>query len=101
MVASGHDATTLAVANTRIDQTLLAKYKNSTIPEDQALYRYITKDLGADTIGNTSWDDETNQYQAAIKDLKQQSYVKNIVRNAQYNIDLLMSDPDEIAGFAP
>jgi hypothetical protein len=101
LVASGHDATTLAVANTRIDQTLLAKYKNSTIPEDQALYRYITKDLGADTIGNTSWDDETNQYQAAIKDLKQQSYVKNLVRNAQYNIDLLMSDPDEIAGFAP
>lgn len=101
LVASGHDATTLAVANTRIDQTLLAKYKNSTLPEDQALYRYITKDLGADTIGNTSWDDETNQYQAAIKDLKQQSYVKNIVRNAQYNIDLLMSDPDEIAGFAP
>jgi len=100
LVASGHDATTLAVANTRIDQTLLAKYKNSTIPEDQALYRYITKDLGADTIGNTSWDDETNQYQAIIKDLKQQSYVKNLVRNAQYNIDLLMSDPDEIAGFA-
>jgi len=105
LVASGHDATTLAVASTRIDQTLLAKYKTSTVPEDQALYRYITNGveqggLGGDTIANTSWDDETNQYQAIIKDLKQQSYVKNLVRNAQYNIDLLMSDPDEIAGFA-
>ena len=105
LVASGHDATTLAVASTRIDQTLLAKYKTSTKPEDQALYRYITTGveqggLGGDTIANTSWDDETNQYQAIIKDLKQQSYVKNLVRNAQYNIDLLMSDPDEIAGFA-
>ncbi len=105
LVASGHDDTTLAVAGTRIDQTLLAKYKTSTVPEDQALYRYITTGveqggLGGDTIANTSWDDETNQYQAIIKDLKQQSYVKNLVRNAQYNIDLLMSDPDEIARFA-
>jgi len=105
LVASGHDATTVAIASTRIDQTLLAKYKTSTKPEDQALYRYITTSveqggLGGDTIANTSWDDETNQYQAIIKDLKQQSYVKNLVRNAQYNIDLLMSDPDEIAGFA-
>jgi hypothetical protein len=105
LVASGHDATTLAVASTRIDQTLLAKYKTSTVPEDQALYRYITTGveqggLGGDTIANTSWDNETNQYQAIIKDLKQQSYVKNLVRNAQYNIDLLMSDPDDIAGFA-
>jgi len=57
LVASGHDATTLAVASTRIDQTLLAKYKTSTKPEDQALYRYITTGveqggLGGDTIAN-------------------------------------------------
>ena len=105
LVASGHEATTRAVASTRIDQTLLAKYKTSTVPEDQALYRYITTGveqggLGGDTIKNSSWDDETNQYRSIIQDLKQQSYVKNLVRNAQYNIDLLMSDPDEIAGFS-
>lgn len=105
LVASGHQATTRAVASTRIDQTLLAKYKTSTVPEDQALYRYITTGveqggLGGDTIKNSSWDDETNQYRSIIQDLKQQSYVKNLVRNAQYNIDLLMSDTDEIAGFS-
>jgi hypothetical protein len=101
LVASGHSETTTAIGSTRIDQTLLAKYKTSTRPEDQALYNYITKDLDSDTVGNTSWDNKGNKYQSTIRDLKQQSYVKNLVRNAQYNIDLLMSDPDEIAGFAP
>jgi len=105
LVASGHQATTTAIASTRIDQTLLAKYKTSTIPEDQDLYNYITRDvakggLGGDTIKNSSWDDETNQYRSIIQELKQQSYVKNLVRNAQYNIDLLMSDSEQIAGFS-
>ena len=93
-VASGHAATETAIAGTRIDSTLLKKYQHSDVPEDIDLYNYITNDLKGNTLNSTLiWEKELT-YKSRIELLKQESYVKNLVRNAQYNVDLLMTTPE-------
>jgi hypothetical protein len=89
-VASGHEATEIAIAGTRIDSTILQKYKHSDVPEDIELYNYITNDLKGNTLNSTTEWEKNFKYKYRIELLKQESYVKNLVRNAQYNIDLLM-----------
>tara|TARA_R110002167_G_scaffold250730_2_gene456912 strand:+ start:401 stop:2041 length:1641 start_codon:yes stop_codon:yes gene_type:complete len=93
-VASGHAATETAIAGTRIDSTLLKKYQHSDVPEDIDLYNYITNDLKGNTLNSTLIWEKKLEYKSRIELLKQESYVKNLVRNAQYNVDLLMTTPE-------
>ncbi|MBT5750873.1 MAG: hypothetical protein HOI39_07080 [Flavobacteriales bacterium] len=93
-VASGHKATETAIAGTRIDSTLLKKYQHSDVPEDIDLYNYITNDLKGNTLTSTPIWEKNLEYKSRIELLKQESYVKNLVRNAQYNVDLLMTPPE-------
>ena len=94
LVASGHAATETAIAGTRIDSTLLKKYQHSDVPEDIDLYNYITNDLKGNTLNSTLIWEKKLEYKSRIELLKQESYVKNLVRNAQYNVDLLMTTPE-------
>jgi len=94
LVASGHKATETAIAGTRIDLTLLKKYQHSDVPEDIELYNYITINLKGNTLTSTPIWEKNLEYKSRIELLKQESYVKNLVRNAQYNVDLLMTPPE-------
>ena len=91
-VSAGDLPTTTAINATRINSDILMKYKNSDIASEVEVYNYINNTLKGNVVENNEWNETTNQYQAQIMQMQQDSYVNNIVTQAKYNIDIMTSE---------
>ena len=98
LVAEQDVPTVTAIRATRINRDILIQYKNSSDINEQNVYNYIMDELNGNTVENSEWDEDTNEFQTIIFKMKQDSYNSNIVRLAKYNLDIF-SDKYSTPGY--